>query len=60
VLLSIFFAEIIAFASGWQLNYLRRREFLTNEEGQNSRMEAEMQLAKRKRAEEALKKHMKL
>jgi PAS domain-containing protein len=55
------FSMIIAngFAvSSWLLHFWRRREFLTCEEIQKARVEAEMQLAERKKAEEALQKNL--
>jgi two-component system, sensor histidine kinase PdtaS len=56
VLLSMFIANTIAIATGWLLHSLRRREFLTHEEVQSAKAEAEIQLAEHKRVEEALHK----
>jgi two-component sensor histidine kinase len=56
VLLNMFMATAIAIASSWLLHFWRRREFLTREEIQKARVETEMQLTERKKAEEALAK----
>lgn len=55
-LLGMFFAEAIAFASGWQFHSLRRKEFLNHEKLQKVNVEVELQLSKREKTEEALKK----
>jgi two-component sensor histidine kinase len=56
VLLNLFIASAVATASSWLLHFWRRQEFLTREEIQKARMETEMQLIERKKAEEALTK----
>jgi two-component sensor histidine kinase len=56
VLLNMLMATAIAIASSWLLHFWRRREFLTREEIQKARVETEMQLTERKKAEEALAK----
>ena len=56
VLLNMFIASAVAIASSWLLHFWRRQEFLTREEIQKARVETEMQLIERKKAEEALAK----
>ena len=56
VLLNMFIASTIAITSSWLLHFWRRREFLTREEIQKAKVETEMQLIERKKAEEALTK----
>ncbi len=56
VLLNMLIATAIAITSSWLLHFWRRQEFLTREEIQKSRVETEMQLTERKKAEEALEK----
>ncbi|AKB40117.1 PAS domain S-box protein [Methanosarcina mazei] len=55
VLLSMLMVNAIAVISSWLLHFWRRREFLTREEIQKSRVETEIQLIERKKAEEALR-----
>lgn len=56
VLLNMFIASAVAIASSWLLHFWRRQEFLTREEIQKARVEIEMQLIERQKAEEALQK----
>jgi PAS domain S-box-containing protein len=56
ILLSMIIANAFAVVSSWLLHFWRRREFLSHEEIQKARVEAEMQLVERKRTEEALRK----
>lgn len=56
VLLNLFIASAVAIASSWLLHFWRRQEFLTREEIQKAKVETEMQLIERKKAEEALTK----
>lgn len=56
VLLNLFIASAVAIASSWLLHFWRRQEFLTREEIQKAKVEIEMQLIERKKAEEALTK----
>lgn len=49
-------ASTVAITSSWLLHFWRRQEFLTHEEIQKAKIETEMQLTERKKAEEALTK----
>ncbi|OHD70990.1 MAG: hypothetical protein A2W19_07655 [Spirochaetes bacterium RBG_16_49_21] len=55
VLFSMFAASSIAIVSAWQINFLRRWEFLSREKEKEARAAAERELSERRRVEEALR-----